>query len=100
MEDFKLLFAAVGGAGIKWIIDYFVMTRKDRDDSAIKILAELSKQVTMLWGRVGELEGQVNTWKDKYSTLEMEHNNLQKAHEDLKRNYNKLKSEFDKLKKD
>lgn len=102
MEDWiKLIIAAfLGGAGIKWVFDYFFMSRKDQADSAIKISASLTEQVTMLWGKVGDLEGQVNTWKEKYSTLQIEHERLQKDYESLKREHTKLKLEFDKLKKD
>lgn len=116
MEDWIkiILSLVIGGAGIKWVFDYFVMSRKDRDtalltaiseltkrdDTAIKMCASLTEQVTMLWGRLDGLEAQLNSWKEKYANLQLEHVKLQKDYEKLKSDYTKLKSEFDKLKKD
>jgi regulator of replication initiation timing len=102
MEDWMKIALSIffGGAGIKWIVDLFVSSKKERDDNALQLVTQLQAQVTMLWGRHGDLENQVNTWKEKYSTLQMEHEKLQKDYELLKREHTKLKLEFDKLKKD
>ena len=84
----KELFLVLIGAICGPIIDRLVLSRKDKNEYAIKLIETLQKEIDRLNDKQVEMEKE---YKLKYDSLLSEHNKLISKYENLKREFDKHK---------
>ena len=88
---FTVIGSAFAGGFLSTLFGKFFMSKKEKKDYELTLIATLGSQVERLAKKYDEVEKELIEYKQKYDSLLLNHNELKGKHEALKKEITELK---------